>query len=107
MPNYETYDITPEEMEKIKEVGIEADPPKGYCGINDHKPSFCRQGPLVSTRMPGCGFYFVQDDDGKTERKGSCKNCGRCCAVPRKNGSEYGFFDVRGKPCIHLKVEEK
>ena len=96
-----TYDITEAEKTAIAEVN---GPPKNYkcfCAIHATKPSWCKQGPLVSTRMPMCGYYF---ENG--ERKGECKNCGWGCFLPRKDGSEYGFVDPNGKPCRHLIVKE-
>lgn len=83
--------------------------PKCKCAIHDTlKPDFCKEGPTIETRMPECGYYFEVEGNSLV-RKGACKNCGRCCQMPRHNGDPYGFYDPTptGKPCKHLIVEDK
>jgi len=103
-----TYDVPEEEMAKIRFVNGTHDDRKVKCkcAIHDNKPSFCRQGPLPESLMPGCGYYFVEEE-GKLVRKGKCLFCGRCCALPRHKNSEFGFYDPNGGKCKHLIVEEQ
>lgn len=93
----------------VREGVYESDVPKKVCWCalhgDDTKPSHCQQGPTPRTRMPDCGYWF-DEVDGDLVRKGECKQCGRCCALPRKNGDPYGFYDPHGKHCKHLIVEE-
>lgn len=79
--------------------------PDGSCECRVHgtekQPPFCKQGPFPHSRLPECGFFFV---DGK--RRGECRQCGMCCIIPRLYGSPYGMYDPNGKPCKYLKVKE-
>lgn len=93
--------MTKKEIQKINEVNDNYVLKKCLCGIHKNKPSFCRKGPTIITRLYECGFCFV---DGK--RYGNCLNCGKCCAIPRKKGDPYGFYDPDGKKCKHLIVGE-
>ena len=106
--NYLKYEtVTPEEVELMKAVNL---PEKKFvckCAIHETKPSFCREGPLLVSLMPDCGYYFEKGDEDNIIRKGECLNCGRCCVLPRKDGSPYGFYDPLGSRCVNLKVEEK
>ena len=103
--SYHFYDLTDEEITKVRLANEHAKSYVCSCAIHDKKPSFCQQGPMVGTIMPECGYKFVMHN-GKVERSGSCKRCSRCCSLPRKDGSPYGFFDPKGKPCKHLIIEE-
>ena len=106
MKNYETYELTEAELDKISEVNPEGERSyKCSCAIQDNKPSFCQQGPLISLLSSGCGYYF-EEVNGEIVRKGQCIRCGRCCSIPRKDGNPFGFFDPEGKACVHLRVEE-
>ena len=106
--NYTIYNLTPEEIEHIKSVNAGSKKYRCLCGIQETKPSFCAQGPMLGTLMPECGFKFERDEKGEIVRTGACSRCGRCCQQHRRLGSPYGFFDVgpEGKPCEFLKVEE-
>jgi len=105
--SYTTYDLTKEEIQTIFEVNTIGVPEKKCrCAIHDKKPSHCQQGPLLTTLMPECGYKF-EVVKGEMVRTGACKMCGRCCALPRKNGSPYGFFDPLGNVCMHLIIGEE
>ena len=104
--NYLTYNLKPEEVELINETNRETKQYVCSCGIQDHKPSFCQQGPMIRSIMSECGFTFEVNENGEVERKGKCKHCGRCCSLPRHGGSPYGFYDPLGTRCKHLIMEE-
>ena len=104
--SYQFYNLTNEEIDKVRQVNEHAKQYVCSCAIHDKKPSFCQQGPMVNTIMPECGYKFEKDDAGEIVRIGACLRCGRCCALPRKDGDPYGFYDVKGTACRHLIVEE-
>jgi len=95
------YKLSPDDIVKIKAVNADLKQYVCSCGIQDNKPPHCQQGPLVSSRMPECGYYF---EDGI--RKGECSRCGKCCQMGRHKSDPYGIFDPTGGPCRHLIVEE-
>jgi Fe-S-cluster containining protein len=93
--------VSKEEQEKIKAVGIEFFEGRCSCAIYADRPKMCKDGPIATTRMPYCGYYF----DMNGNRYGECNRCGRCCALPRKKGNPYGVYDPKGFPCEHLVVK--
>jgi len=99
--------FTPDEIEKIKAVGIESFEGRCACGIHPDKPSFCKAGPFPDSLVPGCSYYFLPDAEGNLQRHGDCNDCGACCALPRKDGSPYGVYSPLGRACVHLLVDGK
>jgi len=77
------------------------------CSVHDVKPDFCKNYPTRDTVLPGCGYFFEQDPEGKWVKKGACKNRGLCCSVPRRGGDPYGCYDPRGRPCKFLLIDGK
>jgi len=102
--NPELY--TPEEIAKIQAVGVEDFAGRCGCNIYEDRPSYCQQGPFFETLMPECSYYFIITDEGP-KRMGECNQCGRCCALPRKDNSPYGVYDPRGGPCENLLMDGK
>lgn len=103
------YNLSVQDIALIKSVNADIRKYRCSCGIEENKPAFCRQGPLLTTIMPDCGFRFENNEDGEPVRIGSCLRCGCCCSLPRHNGDPFGFFDPgpSGKPCRFLIVEEE
>ena len=105
--SYHFYDLTDEEITRVRLTNEHSKAYVCSCGIQDTKPSFCSQGPIVNSLVPECGYKFERVN-GKVERSGKCNRCGRCCAMLRKDGDPFGFYapPPEGKPCQHLIVEE-
>lgn len=93
--------VTKDEQRRITEVGIEFFEGRCSCGIYKDRPKMCQDGPLPHSRMVNCDYHF--DDFGN--RYGRCSQCGRCCALPRKQGSPYGMYDPNGSRCKYLEVK--
>ena len=102
------YELSGNDIRKIHAINSDIKKYRCSCGIENNKPSFCRQGPLSTTLMPDCGFKFEKKENGELVRAGECNRCGRCCSMPRHNGEPFGFYDPgpSGKACKYLIVTE-
>lgn len=109
MDHNKYYNLTSKELDEVRKVNGNYDDRniKCRCAIHDKKPTHCKDGPILLTLMPGCGYSFEKDEDGNYRRIGECKMCGKCCALPRRKGDPYGLYDPSplGKQCKYLIVE--
>lgn len=102
MPNI--CQLDPDEMEKVRAIGVEFFNGRCSCAIYPDRPKFCKDGPWPNSRMPECGYFFTEKL-GQLVRMGECRLCGKCCSLPRKEGDPFGVYDPRGKPCKNLIVK--